>query len=59
MSVVRDWARSKGYEVGRRGHIAQSVIDAFNKAHRNKVAVNRNPMHVRVLEAQMEALSDG
>jgi hypothetical protein len=42
-SVVRAWARRRGLTVGNRGHLAQSVIDAFNRAHRVKYFVNTNP----------------
>jgi hypothetical protein len=31
--VVREWARSNGYEVSDRGRIAQAVRDAFEAAH--------------------------
>lgn len=33
---VRNWARSKGYDVGSRGRFSAEVIEAFNKAHRVK-----------------------
>jgi hypothetical protein len=27
---VREWARSEGYEIGDRGRIPASIVDAFN-----------------------------
>lgn len=34
LSVVRVWARENSLDVSERGRIAQSVIDAYNEAHR-------------------------
>ncbi len=42
-SMVRAWARRRGLPVGQRGHLPESVIRAFNKAHRTKQFVNSNP----------------
>lgn len=42
-SEVRNWARSKGFAVGDRGHLPQHVIEAYNRQHRVKVFVNQNP----------------
>jgi hypothetical protein len=41
---VRAWARKHQLPVGERGHIAQPIIDRFNRYHRTKVATNKNPM---------------
>jgi hypothetical protein len=42
-AVVRAWARAKGLTVGKRGHLPQEVIEAYNRAHRAKEFVNPNP----------------
>jgi len=42
ISVVREWARKVGYEVGSRGHLPQDVIKRYNYRHRT-YAVNSNP----------------
>ena len=42
-SVVRAWAKARGLTVGERGHLPQSVIDAYNKAHRSKCFRSKNP----------------
>jgi hypothetical protein len=44
MGYVRAWARKHQLPVGERGHISQPVIDRFNRFHRFKVAINKNPM---------------
>lgn len=49
---VRAWAIRRGFDIGRRGHLGQPIIDAFNRAHRRKVAVSRNPM-VKVEETDL------
>lgn len=46
-NVVRDWARNQGYEVGNRGHLAQDLIDSFNRRHRKQRYTNKNPMVTR------------
>ncbi len=33
LQAIREWARSKGYEVSDRGRISQSVKDAYRAAH--------------------------
>lgn len=42
--TVRRWARENGHEVGSRGHMPQTLIDAFNRRHRKKRFTNTNPM---------------
>jgi hypothetical protein len=42
-SEVRTWAAANGFPVGKRGHLPKDVIEAFNRRHRRRVAVNRNP----------------
>lgn len=32
--AIRDWAGSNGYQVGTRGRISSTVLDAFNATHR-------------------------
>jgi hypothetical protein len=44
LGTVRAWARKHQLPVGERGHIAQPIIDRFNRYHRTKVATNKNPM---------------
>ena len=44
---VRSWARNRGLSVGTRGHLSNEVSDEFNRRHRRKVFVNRNPSSVR------------
>jgi hypothetical protein len=46
LSEVRAWATRKGFEVGRRGHISESIITRFNRAHKTKFAVSKNPKAV-------------
>ena len=46
-SVVRDWARNKGLEVGVRGHLSVDVTDRFNRQHRKRQYTNRNPSVAR------------
>jgi hypothetical protein len=48
---VRTWARANGYRVGKRGHLAQYIIDAFNRRHRVRKFTNRNPMARAAVEA--------
>ena len=43
ISTVRAWARTRGLEVGARGHLPEAVIDRFNRSHRRREAVSRNP----------------
>jgi len=43
ISVVRQWAADRGLPVGSRGHLPQTVIDQFNRRHRRKQAVSKNP----------------
>ncbi len=31
--VIRDWARSNGFEISTRGRISKAIQDAFNSAH--------------------------
>ena len=33
LSVVREWARSNGYEVSERGRVASTVLEAYEAAH--------------------------
>jgi hypothetical protein len=33
LDAIRQWARSKGYEVAERGRIKQSIVDEYNAAH--------------------------
>ena len=33
VSVVREWAKSNGYEVSDRGRVASALIDAYDAAH--------------------------
>lgn len=40
---VRVWAAKNGMKVGSRGHLPVEVIGAFNRRHRTKAFVNRNP----------------
>lgn len=47
LNVVRQWARRHELPVGTRGHIAQSIIDRYNRYHRLTQAVNKNPMTTR------------
>ena len=48
ISVVRQWAIKKGLPVGRRGHLPESVIASFNRAHQRKLALSKNPAVVTV-----------
>lgn len=42
-AYVRAWARKRGYSVGSRGHLPEEVAEAFNRAHRTKRYVSKNP----------------
>ncbi len=33
---VREWARTRGYDVGERGRLPQDVLTAWNRAHRTR-----------------------
>lgn len=55
ISKVRSWARQRGIEVGNRGHLSQSLIDQFNRAHRQVRAVNANPMTTRPEQIDLAA----
>lgn len=43
LSVVRAWARSRGFPVGKKGHLHADIILRFNRAHRRLRTVNSNP----------------
>lgn len=43
LSEVRAWAIRKGFSVGHRGHISETIIARFNRAHQTKFAVSKNP----------------
>lgn len=43
IAQVRAWAIGRGLPVGTRGHIKESVIDAYNRRHRKTSATSANP----------------
>jgi hypothetical protein len=48
---VRAWGRANGFVPGKRGHLSQKLIDAFNRRHRVRKFTNRNPMARAAVEA--------
>lgn len=45
MSEVREWAMKKGMDVNVAGNIPAAVVEAFNRAHRNKIFERRPAGH--------------
>lgn len=43
-ATVRQWARNQGIDVGNRGHLADDVVQRFNRRHRAREYRNTNPL---------------
>lgn len=45
LSDVREWAETKGMDVGKRGRLGKNVIEAYNKANpRKKYGADSEPV---------------
>lgn len=52
---VRAWAKEQGIEVGERGRFAQSLQDAFNKAHKGQARYA--PGNVKMVDLKVSVTS--